>query len=141
MLIVSFKEDEEEILDTVIKVLQENQVNQCNCRYRNKNKIQYVDLLIDISQRVVKKDNQETKLTHKEFEILHLLAAHPGQVFSKEQIYDIVWNEPYSGDYNIVMTHIRHIRTKIEDDPAHPFYIQTVWGVGYRFNKNASSEL
>lgn len=53
-------------------------------------------------------------------------------MFSKEQIYDVVWKEPYSGDYNIVMSHIRE---KIEDDPSHLVYIQTVWGVGYRFNK------
>ena len=141
MLIVSFEEDEEEIFDTVLKVLQENEMIQFQHKCRNKNEIRYINLLIDIGQRIVKKCNQETELTYKEFEILHLLAAHPGQVFSKEQIYDIVWNEPYSGDYNIVMTHIHHIRTKLEDDPTHPFYIQTVWGVGYRVNKNASSEL
>ena len=97
--------------------------------------------MIDIGQRIVKKCNQETELTYKEFEILHLLAAHPGQVFSKEQIYDIVWKEPYSGDYNIVMSHIRNIREKIEDNPSKPIYIQTVWGVGYRFNQNLSSGL
>jgi len=57
-------------------------------------------------------------------------------MFSKEQIYDIVWKESYSGDYNIVMSHIRNIREKIEDNPSKPIYIQTVWGVGYRFNKN-----
>ncbi|WP_442323817.1 winged helix-turn-helix domain-containing protein [Anaerobutyricum hallii] len=55
-------------------------------------------------------------------------------------MYDVVWKEPYSGDYNIVMSHIRHIREKIEDDPAHPVYIQTVWGVGYKFNGRAGSE-
>lgn len=54
----------------------------------------------------------------------------------KEQIYDSVWEEPYFGDYNIVMSHIRNIREKIEDNPSKPIYIQTVWGVGYRFNKN-----
>ena len=53
----------------------------------------------------------------------------------EEQIYDMVWQEPYSGDYNIVMSHISHIREKIEDDPSHPVYIQTVWGVGYKFNE------
>lgn len=114
MLIVSFEEDEEEIFDTVLKVLQENEMIQFQHKCRNKNEIRYINLLIDIGQRIVKKCNQETELTYKEFEILHLLAAHPGQVFSKEQIYDIVWNEPYSGDYNIVMTHIHHIRTKLE---------------------------
>ena len=67
-------------------------------------------------------------------EILLLLANNPGRVFSKEQIYDSVWKEPYSGDYNIVMSHIRNIREKIEDNPSKPVYIQTVWGVGYKFN-------
>ena len=58
-----------------------------------------------------------------------------GIVFSKEQIYDSVWKEPYSSDYNIVMSHIHNIREKIEDNPSKPIYIQTVWGVGYRFNQ------
>ena len=57
-----------------------------------------------------------------------------------QQIYDIIWNEPYSGDYNVVMRHICNIREKIEDDPGHPVYIQTVRGVGYRFNGNLGSE-
>ena len=72
-------------------------------------------------------------------EILLLLAQNAGMVFSKEKIYNIVWKEPYFGDYNIVMSHIRNLRGKIEDNPSKPIYIQTVWGVGYRFNKNLSS--
>lgn len=78
MLIVSFEEDEEEIFDTVLKVLQENEMIQFQHKCRNKNEIRYINLLIDIGQRIVKKCNQETELTYKEFEILHLLAAHPG---------------------------------------------------------------
>ncbi|MEQ2796744.1 winged helix-turn-helix domain-containing protein [Roseburia intestinalis] len=74
-------------------------------------------------------------------EILLLLAQNAGMVFSKEKIYNIVWKEPYFGDYNIVMSHIRNLRGKIEDNPSKPIYIQTVWGVGYRFNKNLSSGL
>ena len=77
---------------------------------------------------------------YTEFEILQLLAKNPGRVFSKEQIYDMVWYEPYAGDYNIVMSHISHIREKIDDDPSHPVYIQTVWGVGYKFNGSVGSE-
>ncbi|MFQ9239399.1 MAG: helix-turn-helix domain-containing protein, partial [Roseburia sp.] len=76
----------------------------------------------------------EIDLTFTEFEILHLLARNPGRVFSKEQIYNSVWKEPYFGDYNIVMSHIRNIREKIEDNLHKPVYIQTVWGVGYKFN-------
>ena len=80
--------------------------------------------------------NTEVTLTNREFEILYLLASSPGRVFSKEQIYELAWEEPYFGDYNIVMSHIRNIREKIEDNPSKPIYIQTVWGVGYKLNEN-----
>ncbi|WP_347995949.1 helix-turn-helix domain-containing protein [uncultured Eubacterium sp.] len=83
----------------------------------------------------MKKQQEEISLTFTEFEILLLLAQNTGIVFSKEQIYDSVWKEPYFGDYNIVMSHIRNIREKIEDNPSKPIYIQTVWSVGYRFNQ------
>jgi DNA-binding response OmpR family regulator len=96
---------------------------------------------IDVSKRLVYRDKREINVTCIEFEILYLLARNPGRVFSKEQIYDFVWKESYSGDYNIVMSHIRNIREKIEDNPGKPVYIQTVWGAGYRFNKNLSSGL
>lgn len=92
------------------------------------------------SKRQVKKNEEHIYLTFYEFEILFLLVKNPGRVFSKEQIYDIIWNEPYSGDYNVVMRHICNIREKIEDDPGQPMYIQTVRGVGYRFNGNLGSE-
>lgn len=65
----------------------------------------------------------EIELTYTEFEILLLLAQNAGIVFSKEQIYDCVWKEPYFGDYNIVMSHIRNLREKIEDNPSKPMYI------------------
>ena len=99
--------------------------------------IQIGELIVDLSKRSVITGNTEVTLTNREFEILYLLASSQGRVFGKEQIYDLVWEEPYSGDYNIVMSHIRNIREKIEQ----PIYIQTVWGVGYRFNKNLSSGL
>ena len=92
------------------------------------------------SKRQVKKNEEHIYLTFYEFEILFLLVKNPGRVFSKEQIYDIIWNEPYSGDYNVVMRHICNIREKIEDDPGQPLYIQTVRGVGYRFNGNLGSK-
>ena len=96
---------------------------------------------IDKYRRVVIHGETEIELTYTEFEILLLLAQNAGIVFSKEQIYDCVWKEPYFGDYNIVMSHIRNLREKIEDNPSKPMYIQTVCGVGYRFNKNLSSGL
>ena len=87
------------------------------------------------------KGNKEIEFTFTEFEILLLLAQNAGMVFSKEKIYNLVWKEPNFGDYNIVMSHIRNLRGKIEDNPSKPIYIQTVWGVGSRFNKNLSSGL
>ena len=104
-------------------------------------KLVFEGIEIDISRRLIYRGKSEIKTTFVEFEILRLLARNPGKVFSKEQIYDIVWKEPYSGDYNIVMSHIRNLREKIEDNPSKPIYIQTVWGVGYRFNKNLSNSL
>ena len=104
-------------------------------------KLVFEGIEIDISRRLIYRGKSEIETTFVEFEILHLLARNPGKVFSKEQIYDIVWKEPYFGDCNIVMSHIRNLREKIEDNPSKPIYIQTVWGVGYRFNKNLSSGL
>ena len=104
-------------------------------------KLVFEGMEIDVSKRLIYRDNREINVTYIEFEILYLLAKSPGRVFSKEQIYDIVWKESYFGDYNIVMSHIRNIREKIEDNPSKPVYIQTVWGVGYRFNQNISSGL
>lgn len=99
-----------------------------------KEKLHFEGLCIDKYKRIVVRDENEIELTYTEFEILLLLAQNAGIVFNKEQIYDSVWEEPYFGDYNIVMSHIRNIREKIEDNPSKQIYIQTVWGVGYRFN-------
>jgi len=101
----------------------------------HKGELCFEGLYIDKRKRIVVRKKNEIGLTYTEFEILLLLAQNAGIVFSKEQIYDRVWKEPYYGDYNIVMSHIRNIREKIEDNPSKPVYIQTVWGVGYRFNQ------
>lgn len=103
--------------------------------------LEFQGLTINAERRLAVKGNKEIEFTFTEFEILLLLAQNAGMVFSKEKIYNIVWKEPYFGDYNIVMSHIRNLRGKIEDNPSKPIYIQTVWGVGYRFNKNLSSGL
>ena len=104
--------------------------------YEDRCILQFEGLGIDKYKRNVVREENEMELTYTEFEILLFLAQNAGVVFSKEQIYETVWKEPYFGDYNIVMSHIRNIREKIEDNPSKPIYIQTVWGVGYRFNKN-----
>ena len=141
VMILSFTDDEEDIYKRILQIINGSKnFEQCSA-FQNIKLIQAGKLWIDYMQRSVCVNNIEIELTYIEFEILFLLADNPGRVFRKEQIYDIVWNEAYSGDYNIVMSHIHNIREKIEDNPSKPIYIQTVWGVGYRFNKNLSSGL
>ena len=103
-------------------------------------RLSFHGLEIDLKCRLVKKNSKEIKFTYTEFEILCLLAGSPGKVFSKEQIYDHVWKDSYSGCSDVIVTHIRHIREKMEDEPGKPIFIQTVWGSGYRFNKSICSD-
>ena len=141
VMILSFSDEEEDIYQRMIQIINSSKnFEWCNM-LQEENDIRIGELTVDLSKRSVITGNTEVTLTNREFEILYLLVSSPGRVFSKEQIYDLVWEEPYSGDYNIVMSHIRNIREKIEDNPSKPIYIQTVWGVGYRFNKNLSSGL
>lgn len=136
-MILTFEDGEDEILNHIISYVSTGTKVFHPFVSAKKNLI-FSGLEIDITKRLVKKQQEEIILTFTEFEILLLLAQNAGIVFSKEQIYDNVWKEPYSGDYNIVMSHIRNIREKIEDNPSKPIYIQTVWGVGYRFNGRSS---
>lgn len=76
---------------------------------------------------------RSTAQTNREFTLLVFLAKHPGIVFSREHIFDKVWGLDAIGDTATVVVHINRIRKKIEPDPANPMYIETVWGVGYRF--------
>ena len=135
ILILSFEDGEEHIFNRFLSYANE-EIEVLKHDDFCKEKLQFEGLCIDKYKRIVVRDEKEIELTYTEFEILLLLAQNAGIVFSKEQIYDSVWEEPYFGDYNIVMSHIRNIREKIEDNPSKPIYIQTVWGVGYRFNKN-----
>ena len=80
----------------------------------------------------------ELHLTPIEYNILKLLLSHPGQVFSSAQIYEQVWNDPAYGSENTVAVHIRHLREKIEIDPAEPRYLKVVWGLGYKIEKGGA---
>ncbi|PLT68414.1 transcriptional regulator [Mediterraneibacter gnavus] len=135
MLILSFEDGEEHIINRIISCVSED-IEVLKHKAVHKGELCFEGLYIDKRKRIVVHKENEIDLTYTEFEILLLLAQNAGIVFSKEQIYDRVWKEPYYGDYNIVMSHIRNIREKIEDNPSKPIYIQTVRGVGYRFNKN-----
>ena len=91
-------------------------------------------IVIDPRTRQATVSGKQVSLTPKEFDLLHFLASHPRQVFSQQQLLDQIWSYTYAGQTSTVTVHIRHLREKIEEDPARPQLIETVWGVGYRFN-------
>jgi DNA-binding response OmpR family regulator len=95
--------------------------------------IEFEDLRIDPKTRLVKVKGKEESLTAKEFDLLWLLARHPRQVFGREQLLDLVWGMTEYVDPSTVTVHVRRLREKIEPDPSNPRHIQTVWGVGYKF--------
>ena len=142
MLLLSFENSEDDVISEILSILENKQMKICENR-NIKKCLEFQGLTINAEKRLAVKGNKEIEFTFTEFEILLLLAQNAGMVFSKEKIYNynIVCKEPYFGDYNIVMSHIRNLRGKIEDNPSKLIYIQTVWGVGYRFNKNLSSGL
>ncbi|MCP6680860.1 response regulator transcription factor [Bacillus nakamurai] len=90
------------------------------------------DLSVDLNGFSVKKFNEKINLTAKEFNILKLFISNPSQVYTKSQLYKSVWEDEYHGDENVINVHIRRLREKIEDDPSHPTYIKTLWGIGYK---------
>lgn len=98
--------------------------------------IKIKDLEINRITRTVKIAGIILELTRTEFEILNLMASHPGQAFSKEKLYDLIWKEPYFGNENVLNTHINRLRAKLKttsnNDTA---YIKTLWGIGYKMEE------
>lgn len=94
--------------------------------------VQIGALRINPGLRTVQRDGETIDLTAREFDLLHFLASHPGQVFTREQLLDQVWDFHFPGDTSTVTVHIRRLREKIEPDPVRPTYVKTVWGVGYK---------
>lgn len=90
------------------------------------------DITMDLDNFTVIKRGQDLKLTSKEFHILKLFFQHPQRAFTKEQIYQLVWQDDFYGDENVINVHIRRLREKIEDDPSNPQYVKTLWGIGYK---------
>ncbi|WP_055669849.1 response regulator transcription factor [Desnuesiella massiliensis] len=103
-----------------------------NTQSISKNIMEIGNLTINIDTRLVYVGGKEVRLTPKEFDILELLARNKGIVFSIEKIYERVWGEEFYKSDNTVMVHITKIREKLEEDPKHPMYIKTIWGVGYK---------
>ena len=91
-------------------------------------------LKIDVGKRKVTLEDERIELTPKEFDLLTLLAGHPGKSYSRDQLLSEVWGYEFSGYEHTVNSHINRLRSKIEPDIANPSYILTTWGIGYRFN-------
>jgi two-component system response regulator ResD len=100
---------------------------------RTEHHLSFEDLSIDPRSRVVALKNVPIELTLKEFDMLYLLARHPKQVFTREQLLERVWGGAQYIDPGTVTVHVRRLREKIEADPSHPTRLLTVWGVGYKF--------
>ena len=97
-------------------------------------RLAFADVALDGASREVTKADAPVTLTAREFDLLWFLASHPRHVFSRDQLMDRVWGYAAAVDTGTVTVHIRRLREKIETDPAQPHHLQTVWGVGYRFD-------
>lgn len=102
--------------------------------------LNFDSLVIEPAYRRALYNGRDLALTGKEYDLLYFLASHPGQIFTKKQIYRNVWQDEYAYDDNNVMVHIRRLRKKIEPDPQKPIYILTAWGMGYKFNGEIGNE-
>ncbi|MEC0257012.1 Sensory transduction protein regX3 [Paenibacillus sp. GM2FR] len=97
--------------------------------------LNYQDLVLDLHSFSVKVKGNNVPLTSKEFHILKLLMTNHSRVFTKEQIYQLIWKDDYYGNENVINVHIRRLREKIEVDPSNPQYIRTIWGIGYKLGE------
>jgi DNA-binding response OmpR family regulator len=97
-------------------------------------RVRFGEIEIDAAAREVRKRGNTLKLTAREFELLWFLARHPRRVFSRDQLMSRVWGYEPACDSGTITVHVRRLREKIEDEPAHPRYLETVWGVGYRLS-------
>jgi two-component system, OmpR family, alkaline phosphatase synthesis response regulator PhoP len=96
--------------------------------------LKFGKLVIDVTNRRVLINNNRIELTPKEFDLLYLLASHPGRTYTREDLLNKIWGYQYSGYEHTVNSHINRLRNKIEKDISKPDYILTSWGIGYRFN-------
>jgi DNA-binding response OmpR family regulator len=114
-------------------------IMQGNTNYTTKDEPEILDfgrMTIDPAMRRVAISGQVVDLTVKEFDVLHVMARRPGQVFSKGKLLELVWGFHHEVDTSAVTVLIRRLREKIEKNPSQPNWIHTVWGIGYRFEPN-----
>jgi two-component system alkaline phosphatase synthesis response regulator PhoP len=94
------------------------------------------NLTLDTAGRILTKNNKEMPLSSKEFDLVQLFMSNPGRNYSRIEVLEKVWGEQFEGLEHTVNSNINRLRSKIEDDPTNPKYLITVWGLGYKFNKN-----
>ena len=104
-------------------------INNCN----DKKEIQVGKFKIDTYSKIVMKENKVLDLTPKEYLLMKLFLENPMKAFERDILLDLIWGEDYFGDSKIIDVNVRRLRAKIEDNPSEPNYIETVWGVGYRW--------
>ena len=101
----------------------------------DQNKIVYESFTLDLYSQILLKDNYEIDVTPKEFFLMKMFMENPGKAFSRNELLNLVWGVDFFGDPKIVDVNIRRLRSKIEDNSSEPKYIETVWGIGYRWKK------
>jgi len=99
------------------------------------NMIQFNALSLELDRFSAQVNEKNISLTAKEFQILKLFMQNQNRVFTKEQIYQLIWEDDYFGNENVINVHIRRLREKIEIDPSNPRYIRTIWGIGYKLGE------
>lgn len=92
-------------------------------------------LVLDIDAQKIYKNGAEVMMTPREFELMKVFMENIGKALSRDELLNLAWGQDFIGDYKTVDVHVRRLREKIEDDPSNPAYIQTVWGLGYRFKR------
>lgn len=97
--------------------------------------IEFKNLTLETDSFSAKLKGDKIQLTSKEFDILKLFMTNQSKVFTKEQIYELIWQDDYFGNENVINVHIRRLREKIEENPSDPQYIQTIWGIGYKLGE------
>ncbi|HDR7791244.1 response regulator transcription factor [Bacillus cereus group sp. Bc252] len=122
-----------EVIARVTALMRRFLVLGSDANIQKKTTLTFKGLLIDLNTYTVHTNKEEINLTGKELELLKFFTSNPGQVFTKTQLFRNVWDDNYIEDDNTVMVHIRKLRKKIEVDPSNPKFIQTVWGIGYKF--------
>lgn len=133
-MVFAVSENEEHILADIQRYLQ-SKVNYEDVSSKQDMTLSFPNLEIDLYHREIRRDKKIIKFTDLEFRILLYLASQPGRVFTYQQIYEGVWGEEYANEKGNIMSHIRHIRQKLESERDSFDYIENIRGVGYRFKK------